>query len=118
MAEAIIPPATYTQQIVIAAGGDPTLSEYLPATSTLVVPDVTQPDLDAAVAAYDPTTADNVSLDAQFNELALTNRDFQLYLETLFDLTNRVRALEGLAPLTQNQFVTQQRDAWKSLARP
>lgn len=115
MATAIIGLDVYPREIVIDAGGDPARAEY--ADGLLTVPDVSQQALDNAVAAYDPPVGEDRALDAQFNDLAITNRNFQLYLETTFDLTNRVRVLEGLAPLTQNQFVTQQRDAWKDLAR-
>lgn len=101
MAQVIISVNLQLRQIVVAAGGDPALSFYQ--RGTLDVPDVTQGALDAAVAAYNDPAAEAITKEAQLNAALQAPVD-AAWNATLFDQENRVRALEGLAPLTVRQF--------------
>lgn len=108
MATATVSRQTICSELVRAAGGNPRLSRFRSirgdaANGILDVPDVTQPALDAAVAAYDQAVAEDTSITTQFG-IGIQEPWNDVWVDTTFDLENRVRALEGQTPLTRRQF--------------
>ena len=114
MAEAILTPDILMRQVVLSAGGDPALSSYRVDNQTLTVPDVTQAALDAAVAAYDPTAADNATKDERFANIDQA-KVTRLLFEALFNHENRIRTNAGQATITRAQFIDGLRNVWRGL---
>lgn len=118
MASVVVARTVICSELVRAAGGNPRLSTFRAArgddaSGTLDVPDVTQPALDAALAAYNQATAENDAITRQF-ESGIAAPFENLWEQTAFDQENRIRALEGLGPLTARQF----RDLLRTRYRP
>ena len=114
MAEATLTPDILMRQIVIDAGGDPALMSYRSETGVLTVPDVTQAALDAAVAAYDPTTAQDATRDRSFDKLDQA-RVTRLLFEALFNHENRIRTNAGQGTITRAQFLDGLKTVWRGL---
>ena len=108
MAQVTIARTVIASELVRAAGGNPRLATFRAtrgdaATGVLDSPDVTQPALDAALAAYNQATAEQDALTLQF-ENGIAEPFNNVWEQTAFDQENRIRALEGLGPLTARQF--------------
>lgn len=91
--------------IITNAGGNPDNARYV--DGFLIVPDVTQAALDAAVAAYDATYDPNAEAAARKQtaaSLGLNTPFNQFLFDVLYDLESRVRGLAGKQGITKNQY--------------
>ena len=88
-------------QIAEAAGQNPRRITYR--SGILFCPDIDQPALDAAIAAYNDGAAQAQAKSDQLT-VALEQAVDAMWNETAFDQENRIRALEGLGALTRRQF--------------
>lgn len=100
-AQATLDASLQIRRIVIAAGANPRLSRYR--NGTIFCPDIDQPALDAAIAAHDDAAAAAQTKSDQLDN-ALTDVVHAMWERTAFDQENRIRALEGLLPLSRGEF--------------
>lgn len=112
MAKVITTPGQDLRKIAEIAGGDPNLTLFDPPTNELEVQDVTQAELDTALATY---TGDQANIDAATAAAGVaSSRDgeksaydnqrlFRALVEVLLDEINALRTIEGLPDRTLAQ---------------
>lgn len=105
MASVQIEPEKKLALIIANAGGDVNKATY--AAGNLIVPDVDQAALDAAVAAYNATYDPVAEANAEKKSVASLglNTPFNAFLlDVLYDHESRIRANAGQPAITKNAF--------------